>query len=124
MIDFTNARFVKLSETPVETVEERVSALYVEGEKSLLAASGARDQVMFTNKRIFAVNRQGMTGSKVDISSLPYNKIQAFSIETAGTFDRDSELEMYFSGLGKVRLEFSKDFNLTYVAQLIGWATI
>jgi hypothetical protein len=59
-----------------------------------------------------------------DISSLPYNKIQAFSIETAGTFDRDSELEMYFSGLGKVRLEFSKNFNLTYVAQLIGWATM
>lgn len=57
--------------------------------------------MMFTNKRIFAVNVQGLTGSKVDISSLPYSKIQAFSIETAGTFDRDSELEMYFSGLGR-----------------------
>jgi hypothetical protein len=56
---------------------------------------------------------QGLTGSKVDISSLPYGKIQAFSIETAGTFDRDSELEMYFSGLGKVRLEFDRNFNLT-----------
>lgn len=124
MIDFTNARFVKLRETPVATVEPRVAPLYVEDETSLLAATGARDQVMFTNKRIFAVNVQGLTGSKVDISSLPYSKIQAFSIETAGTFDRDSELEMYFSGLGKVRLEFDRNFNLSHVAKLIGSATL
>jgi hypothetical protein len=124
MIDFTNARFVKLGEVPVANVESQVAALYVEGEQSMLAAAGARDVVIFTNKRIFAVNKQGLTGSKVDISSLPYSKIQAFSIESAGTFDRDAELEMYFSGLGKVRLEFAKGFNLSYVAQLIGWATV
>ena len=124
VIDFTNARLVKLGEVAVATVEERVAPLYVDEEKSLLAAAGSRDQVMFTNKRIIAVNRQGLTGSKIDISSLPYSKIQAFSIETAGTFDRDAELEMYFSGLGKVRLEFSKNFNLSYVAQLIGGAIL
>jgi hypothetical protein len=124
VIDFNNARFVKLSEAHLAAVEPRVAPLYVEGEESVLAAAGSRDQVMFTNKRIFAINVQGLTGSKVDISSLPYTKIQAFSIETAGTFDRDSELEMYFSGLGKVRLEFSRNFNLTRVAQLIGWATM
>lgn len=124
MIDFSNARFIKLGEVPVATVEQRVAPLYVEGETSLIAAAGARDQVMFTNKRIIAVNMQGMTGNKVDYSSLPYSKIQAFSIETAGTFDRDSELELYFSGLGKVRLEFSRNFNLSYVAKVIGWAIL
>ena len=71
MIDFTNARLVNLAEVAVATVEERVAPLYVDGEKSLLAAAGTHDQVMFTNKRIIAVNRQGLTGSKVDISSLP-----------------------------------------------------
>jgi hypothetical protein len=59
VIDFTNARLVKLGEVAVATVEERVAPLYVDDEKSLLAAAGARDQVMFTNKRIIAVNRQG-----------------------------------------------------------------
>ena len=29
-----------------------------------------------------------------DYSSLPYSKIQAWSVETAGRFDRDCELEM------------------------------
>ena len=122
MIDFTNARLVKLGEVEVATVEERVAPPTWMMRVPAAAAAGARDQVMFTNKRIIAVNRQGLTGSKVDISSLPYSKIQAFSIETAGTFDRDAELEMYFSGLGKVRLEFSKNFNLSYVAKLIAGA--
>lgn len=73
--------------------------LYVDGESSVVAAEGARDQVMFTNKRVFTVNVQGITGSKVDITSLPYSRVQAFSIDS-GTFDRDCELETYFSGLG------------------------
>ncbi len=60
----------------------------------------------------------------VDYSSLPHSKIQAFSIETAGHLRRDSELELYFSGLGKVRLEFSRNFNLSYVAKVIGWAIL
>jgi hypothetical protein len=67
-----------------------------------VAAEGARDQVMFTNKRVFTVNVQGITGSKVDITSLPYSRVQAFSIDS-GTFDRDCELETYFSGLGIVQ---------------------
>lgn len=65
-----------------------------------------RDFVVFTDKRLVAVNVQGITGKKRDFTSLPYSKIQAFSIETAGTFDLDAELDLWFSGLGKVRLEF------------------
>jgi hypothetical protein len=60
-----------------------------------------------------------MTGKKVDFTSLPYNKIQAFSIETAGNFDRDAELELYFSGLGKVRLEFKASSDIRQLGQLI-----
>jgi hypothetical protein len=67
--------------------------------------SFVRDFVAFTNKRLIAVNVQGLTGKKRDYSSLPYNKIQAWSVDTAGTFDFDAELELWFSGLGKVHLD-------------------
>ncbi len=70
MIDFSNARFIKLSEVPVATVEQKVAPLYVEGETSLIAAAGARDQVMFTNKRIIAVNMQGLTGNRLLVPAL------------------------------------------------------
>ena len=34
-----------------------------------------RDRVIFTNKRIVSVNVQGLTGTKIDYTSIPYNKI-------------------------------------------------
>jgi len=124
MIDFTNSRFIKLSNVAPESLRAQIAHVLVEGEELKLAAKGARDFVVFTDKRVLVVNVQGMTGKKVDVSSLPLKGIQAFSIETAGTFDRDSELDMWFSGLGHVKLEFAGSFDLGYVARLIGWATL
>lgn len=54
--------------------------------------------IIYTNKRIVSVNVQGLTGSKKDFTSLPYSKLQAFSVETAGTLDLDCEMELYFCG--------------------------
>ena len=80
---------------------------------------GIRDGVVFTNKRIIAINVQGLTGTKKDFTSLPYSKIQAFSVETAGVFDLDSELELWFSGLGKVKFEFVKNANVSAICKMI-----
>lgn len=124
MIDFQNSTFVKLSKVDPASVDADVRELYVEGETSMIAAKGIGDYIVFTNKRIIAVNIQGMTGKKRDTSSLPYSKIQAFSVETAGHFDRDSELELWFSGLGRVKPEFAGNFDVAYVAKLIGWAIL
>jgi hypothetical protein len=124
MIDFANSRFIKLAQVPPESLRAQIAHVLLDDERLLVAAKGARDFVVFTDKRIIVVNVQGVTGKKIDISSLPLKGVQAFSIETAGTFDRDSELDMWFSGLGHVKLEFSGSFDLAYVARLIGWATL
>jgi len=78
-----------------------------------------RDSVTFTNKRLIALNVQGITGKKRDYTSLPYSKIQTFSVETAGTFDLDAELELWFSGLGKVKLEFKGGVDIRSLGRLI-----
>ena len=67
---------------------------------------------MFTNKRIIAANVQGFTGKKIDYTSIPYSKIQTFSVETAGTLDLDCELEVYISAVGKVRFEIRGNFDI------------
>ncbi|WP_258142648.1 PH domain-containing protein [Arthrobacter sp. MYb227] len=66
-----------------------------------------------------AVNVHGITGKKRDYTSLPYSKVQAFSVETAGTFDLDAELDLWFSGLGKVRLEFKGQVDVRALSQLV-----
>jgi hypothetical protein len=63
---------------------------------------------------------QGITGKKRDYTSLPYSKVQAFSVETAGTLDLDAELDLWFSGLGKVRFEFKGRSDVRTLANIIG----
>ena len=93
--------------------------IFGDGEEIIATFKGIRDGVVFTNKRIVAVNVQGLTGTKKDFSSLPYSKIQAFSVETAGVFDLDSELEIWFSGLGKVNFEFVSNANVSQICKMI-----
>lgn len=119
MMDFTNGAFVKLSAVHPAEVGEGVVELLVPGEQIQQAFKAMRDYVVFTDKRLIAVNVQGITGKKKDFTSLPYSKVQAFSVETAGTFDLDAELDLWFSGLGKVRLEFKGRADIRQLGQLI-----
>ena len=121
MIDFQNKTVFKLA--PIKKPDvyiQEVAPLLISGENVLSAYSALRDYVVFTNKRIIAVNVQGLTGKKKDFSSIPYSKVNAFSVETAGTFDMDSELELYLSGLGKVKFEFTGASNIVEIGKLIG----
>lgn len=119
MIDFKNASFIKLRVVPNDTFSENITAMLVDGEEILQSFKAIRDGVVFTNKRIFAINVQGLKGSKIDYSSLPYSKIQAFSVESAGILDLDSELELWFSGLGKVKFEFVTRANISQICRMI-----
>jgi len=119
MIDFQNGSFFKLKPGDVGDVMPIVEPMLVDGESVFAAFQSIRDRVIFTNKRIIAINVQGLTGKKKDLTSLPYAKIQAFSVETAGVLDLDCELELYFSGLGKVKFEFVGGFDIVAFNKLI-----
>ena len=119
MIDFNNASFLKLKPVPEQNFLPMIQPLFVPGEEVIQAFQSIRDGVVFTTKRIFAINIQGITGKKKDFSSLPYSKIQAFSVETAGVLDHDSELELWFSGLGKVKFEFTARSNVSEICRPI-----
>lgn len=123
MIDFKNGSFIKLKKVD-NSVANDVVNLFVPNEEIVGCYKGIRDYVVFTNKRIISVNVQGVTGKKKDFTSMPYSKIQVFSVETSGVFDLDSELELYFSGVGKVRFEFTGTSDIVQIGQLIASYTI
>ena len=120
MIDFQNGTFVELGPIDPATLADELATLLVPGEQVHLAFKGIRDSVVFTDKRLISINVQGITGKKRDYTSLPLSKIQTWSVETAGSFDLDSELELWFSGLGKVRLEFKGNVDIRHISKLIG----
>lgn len=119
MIDFTNKNLIKLKSYDLRDGEKVVQHIIIPNEKVIYAFSSMRDKLIFTDKRIISVNVQGITGSKVDYTSIPYSKIQTFSVETSGAFDLDAELDICISGLGTVRFELSASTNIKDVCQTI-----
>ena len=120
MIDFQTDTVFKLKEADITDGETLVKPLLTEGEYVLSAYREVRDMVVFTNKRVIAVNIQKLTGKKKDFTSLPYSKISVFSVETAGVMDIDSELDFWYSGLGHVRFELSGRSNILEIGKIIG----
>jgi Bacterial PH domain len=119
MIDFQNASYMKLGQINYAEVAEQIDPLLIEGEKGFVAFKGMRDYIVFTSKRVIAVNVQGMSGKKKDYTSLPYSKVQAFSVESAGRFDLDAELELWLSGLERVKFEFKGSTDVAYLNKLV-----
>ena len=119
MIDFKNPVFAKLRPFDEKYFYNIVCPMFTPGEEILCCYQGIRDGIVFTNKRIISINVQGVTGKKKDCTSLPYSKIQAFSVESSGVLDNDCELDLWYSGLGNVRFEFTKTINVFEICKLI-----
>lgn len=83
-------------------LNKRLDGVLIEGETPQLAFKIIRDFFVFTQHRVILVDIQGMTGSKVDYTSIPYRAVTRFAVETAGTFDLDSELKIWVSGTSEI----------------------
>ncbi|WP_462158150.1 PH domain-containing protein [Pseudoalteromonas sp. GB56] len=83
------------SEVDAEEIDNLLEEILAPGENLEKAYKVIRDLFLFTNKRLILVDKQGMTGSKVEVLSIPYGKITKFSKESAGHFDLDAELKIW-----------------------------
>jgi hypothetical protein len=119
MIDFDKSVLFKLEPIPAEQMLEPVNKFLIEEETVLSVFKTIRDQLVFTSKRIIAANVQGLTGKKIDYTSIPYSKIQTFSVESSGTLDRDCELDIYISSVGKIRFEIRGNFDIVAFNKVI-----
>ncbi|MFQ9178278.1 MAG: PH domain-containing protein, partial [Christensenellaceae bacterium] len=69
MIDFKNPTYIKLKPVGDKNKDRALEEMLVHGESIFQIFKGVRDKVVFTNKRVIAVNVQGVTGKKVDYTS-------------------------------------------------------
>ena len=96
------------SEIDSSKLQSEFAKVLAAGERIEKAYQLIRDLVVFTDKRLILVDKQGLTGSKVEYHSLPYRAITHFSIESGGHFDLDAELKIWVSGTST---PFQKSFN-------------
>jgi hypothetical protein len=80
-----------------------------------------RDVFIFTNKRLILINKQGITGNKVEYLSVKYGTISKFSIETTGHFDLEAELKIWISSeqYPSITKQFSKKVNIYDVQKVL-----
>ncbi len=104
----------------ISKVQADLAPLLIEGEKIEVAFQIVRDQIIFTNKRLVTIDKQGVTAKKVDYRSIPYDKIVQFSKESAGVLDLDAELKIWVTSLPEpLKFEFSKDAPINDVYSLL-----
>ncbi len=115
----TDSNFLNLKAIDLSEIRSEVFELLVEGEQPAAAFKTVRDQVIFTTKRIFVVNVQGITGKKTSYFSYPYSKVQYFGVETAGVLDIDSELVLAFSNGAKLTFDFRSSVDIRKLNALI-----
>ncbi|OKL36028.1 PH domain-containing protein [Domibacillus mangrovi] len=108
------------SEVDNEEMKKEFGEVLVKNEKVEKSYKLIRDLFIFTNRRLILVDKQGMTGKKVEIQSLPYKSITRFSVETAGSFDLDAELQIWIAGdVEPIKKQFNKSLNIYEVQRVL-----
>ncbi|GAA6182786.1 MULTISPECIES: PH domain-containing protein [Alteromonadaceae] len=98
------------SEINVADVSEELAPIIGASETIERVFKEIRDMYVFTNKRLILIDKQGLTGRKVDYHSIPYRAITQFKLETAGHFDLDAEFKIWISGIDEpIEKELNKN---------------
>jgi hypothetical protein len=108
------------SEVDIKTVEKEFAQMLANEERIEKVYKLIRDLFVFTNKRLILVDKQGVTGKKIEYHSIPYKSITHFSIETAGHFDLDADLKIWISGNPiPIEKQFTKSLNIYEVERVL-----
>lgn len=108
------------SEVEAKDVEKELTELLSSSERVEHAYKLIRDLFVFTNKRLILVDKQGMTGKKIEYHSIPFENITHFAVETAGTFDLEAELKIWISGTAApIQKTFNKQLNIYKVQSVL-----
>ena len=101
-------------------VQAEFARLLAPGETVQHAYKLIRDLFVFTDKRLVLVDKQGLTGSKVQYHSIPYRSVTHFSVETAGTFDLEAELKIWISSTpSPIAKTFNKSLDIYEVQAVL-----
>ena len=120
-VNFNQNSVFNLKPIHAEAVRSEVQGLLIGGEEIIYAFQTIRDQLVFTNKRIIAIDVQGITGKRKSFSTMPYSKIQYFSIQTPGFAEifPDCELFIMFSNGFTAKFEFKGQVDIGQIGRMI-----
>lgn len=108
----------------IEYGSEDVQELLIEGEMIEMAFQDYQNYhklFLFTNKRIIMLDPRGWTKTKKTFNSMPYSKIQTFSIQTPGFGEiiPESKLSVVFSDTVTITFIFKGKVDIKKIGRMI-----
>ena len=109
-----------------EKLTEEYAQLLIDNEKIEAGFKLIRDVFIFTNKRLILVDKQGITGRKIEYKTVLYRSVSKFSLETSGHFDLDAELKIWVSSESQpsISKRFNKSVNVYDVQKILATYTM
>lgn len=120
-VNFNQDSVFNLKPISNDEVRGEVDGLLIADEKVEFAFKTIRDQLVFTNKRIIFIDVQGITGKRKSFATMPYSKIQYFSIQTPGFMELfpDSELFVMFTNGFTAKFEFKGAVDIGKIGRML-----
>ena len=120
-VNFNQDSVFNLKPISNDEVRGEVDGLLIADEKVEFAFKTIRDQLVFTNKRIISTDVQGITGKRKSFATMPYSKIQYFSIQTPGFMELfpDSELFVMFTNGFTAKFEFKGAVDIGKIGRML-----
>ena len=120
-VNFNQDSVFNLKPISNDEVRGEVDGLLIADEKVEFAFKTIRDQLVFTNKRIISIDVQGIIGKRKSFATMPYSKIQYFSIQTPGFMELfpDSELFVMFTNGFTAKFEFKGAVDIGKIGRML-----
>eukprot|EP00574_Skeletonema_japonicum_P003936 CAMPEP_0201723202 /NCGR_PEP_ID=MMETSP0593-20130828/7332_1 /ASSEMBLY_ACC=CAM_ASM_000672 /TAXON_ID=267983 /ORGANISM="Skeletonema japonicum, Strain CCMP2506" /LENGTH=861 /DNA_ID=CAMNT_0048214277 /DNA_START=191 /DNA_END=2776 /DNA_ORIENTATION=+ len=130
IIDIVGNNFAQIDAVEYEKKvrEKYPEALLQQDERIVFAfkslGGSGRDHYMLTTKRLLIKDKMGVTGKQIGYKTVPYTSVRAFSFETCGSFDTDSEMKVYARGIGTVSIDFNKNVDVLAIQRFLSSVVI
>ncbi len=118
---FNNSSVFNLTPISEREVRPELFDMLIPDEYIVMGFKTIRDQLVFTNKRIISIDVQGITGKRRSYTTMPYSKVQFFSITTPGfvEFVPDSELDITFADGTQAHFEIKGNANVGEIEKVL-----
>lgn len=103
-------------EIPTAQIQTEYKNFFIKDEVVGKAFRLIRDLLIFTNKRLLVVDKQGL-GTKIDYLSIPYKSIEMYSMQTAGLMEKDNQIVLWLKSHNEPRkflFHRGSDINSVY----------
>lgn len=107
----TEENYRTLEHEPDKKTKIQISDHLLEEEYILSDFFISVGQITLTNIRLIISERQGISGTRIKFTSIPYSRLQSFSVETSALIDKQREITIQNNLISLIKITIHETFD-------------